>query len=220
MTQPKDRRRYYVQELQNTDFAKLSQLDEELTGVNASIGQWPYYLRLSPEHCSKTCFVAMADDRPVGYLLCFVRGKEAYCTALSVLPAFAMTRVTMLLFAALLRALLGDIQTCWFTIRPDNEAARALHAMLGVAEAVIVRDFYSAGDLQVVSKFERVDLEHRRAHYARLGLLPMDRETSQEDAKAPLAPSEPISTSFFQDARLQVDQMHSKASDKICMIGR
>jgi hypothetical protein len=164
--------RYHVRELHSSDFGALQKLEAEIFGADGEDLLCPYYLRLCTEFFSETCFVALVDGRPVGYLLCFVRGREAYCTTLGVVPEFQRTRVTLLLLAGFLRAVLPDVETCWFTVKPDNDAARALHAMLGATEAGVVHDFYGPGDRRIVSKIERHELEARRGQYERLGLLP------------------------------------------------
>ncbi|MBP9085191.1 MAG: GNAT family N-acetyltransferase [Kofleriaceae bacterium] len=177
--------RYHVRELHSSDFSALQQLEAEIFGADGEALPCPYYLRLCTEFFSETCFVALADGRPVGYLLCFVRGREAYCTTLGVVPEFQRTRVTLLLLAGFLRAVLPDVETCWFTVKPDNDAARALHAMLGATEAGVVHDFYGPGDRRIVSKLERHEVEARRGRYERLGLLSND--TSQRDQNSDVA---------------------------------
>ncbi len=157
--------RYHVRELHSSDFGALQKLEAEIFGADGEDLLCPYYLRLCTEFFSETCFVAFADGRPVGC-------REAYCTTLGVVPEFQRTRVTLLLLAGFLRAVLPDVETCWFTVKPDNDAARALHAMLGATEAGIVHDFYGPGDRRIVSKIERRELEARRDRYERLGLLP------------------------------------------------
>lgn len=119
--------RYQVRSLCSEDFEALRGLEAEVFGSADGALLCPHYLRLCTEIFADTCFLALAGGRPVGYVLCFVRDREAHCTTLAVTAVFQRTRVTLLLLAELVHTIIDRVDACWFTVKPDNEAARSLH---------------------------------------------------------------------------------------------
>src|SRR5215475_3583181 len=91
---------YTIRPLVTDDFAALATLENDVFGAMGEAVLCPHYLRLCTEIFSESCFVALDGDRPVGYLLSFVRGREAFCTTLAVIPEYQRTRVTMQLIGA------------------------------------------------------------------------------------------------------------------------
>lgn len=138
--------RYVVRTLCSEDFAALTRLEAEVFGAAGDGVLCPHYLRLCTEFYADTCFIALVDGRAAGYLLCFVRDREAYCTTLAVRTEFQRTRVTPMLLASFVQTIIDRVETCWFTVKPDNLAARSLHAMLGATESGTLRYFYGPGD--------------------------------------------------------------------------
>jgi ribosomal protein S18 acetylase RimI-like enzyme len=178
-----------VRPIRPEDFETLMRMEEEVFGgggglcpptgrgrspsnqVEGESVLGPYYVRLCCEFFQESCFVAYDGDVPAGYVLCFVRGQEAYCTTLAVAPAYQGTRVAFLLIRALVASLLPRCEACWFTVKEDNLQARSLHAALGAKEVGVREAFYGPGDKRLVSRIDRDGFERLRARFERMGLV-------------------------------------------------
>ena len=163
--------RITIRPLTSEDFAALATLENDVFAAMGEEVLCPYYLRLCTEMFKDSCFLALDGDRPVGYLLSFVKEREAYCTTLAVAPGHQGSRVAFQLLRALVGGLVERADACWFTVKEDNLAARALHAALGARDVAIRDDFYGPGDRRIVSRIERQAFERLRARMEKLGLV-------------------------------------------------
>jgi ribosomal protein S18 acetylase RimI-like enzyme len=163
--------RYQTRTLESRDFDTLMRLEDEIFAADGESVLGPYYLRLCCDFYADTSFVVESGGRVAGYLLSFVKGREAYCTTLAVHPDFQGSRVVVMLLRALAQSIHDSVDVVWFTVKPDNLAARQLHAVLGAVETGLLKDFYHAGDARIVSYIDRDGLERMRGRYERLGLV-------------------------------------------------
>ena len=163
---------YTIRTLVSDDFVALARLENDVFAAMGEAVLCPHYLRLCTEIFSESCFLALDGERPVGYLLSFVRGREAFCTTLAVIPEYQRTRVTVQLIGAFVRHIIDRVDVCWFTVKEDNAPARALHRMLGAVEVGRRTDYYGPGDERLVAKIDRAIFEQMRGKYERLGFLP------------------------------------------------
>ncbi len=173
--------RYTVRTLSSDDFAALATLETDVFGAMGEAVLCPHYLRLCTEIFRDSCFLALDGDRPVGYLLSFMNGRDVHCTTLAVIPEYQKTRVTVQLIGAFVRHVIDRVDACWFTVKEDNAPARALHRMLGATEIGRRIDFYGPGDERIVAKIDRATFERLRDKYERLGFVP-PRATTAEAA--------------------------------------
>lgn len=162
---------YTIRTLVTDDFPALAKLENEVFAAMGEEVLCPHYLRLCTEIFSGSCFLALESDRPIGYLLSFVRDREVFCTTLAVIPEYQRTRATMLLISAFVRHIIDRVDVCWFTVKEDNAPARALHRMLGATEVGRRTDYYGPGDERLVSRIDRATFERMRAKYERLGFV-------------------------------------------------
>jgi len=180
-----------IRTLESGDFPAIMRLEQEIFGAHGQSLLGPYYVRLCCDFFNEHCFVALADGEAVGYLLSFVRDREAYCTTLAVRPAHQGSRVAHLLIRAFVPRIIHAVDRCWFTVEADNTAARALHSALGAREVGVRRDFYGPGDERIVSCIDAEAVARLRRRYERLGLL-----TSAP--AGPRKPAIPLATEWLQ----------------------
>lgn len=163
--------RYAIRPLGPEDFSLLMQLEQEIFGDDEEGTLGPYYIRLCCEFFGDSCFLLEAGGAPAGYLLSFTKDRESYCTTLAIRPAFQGSRAVVQLLRAYVAAIADRVDVCWFTVEPGNEAARALHRMLGAKEVGVRDDFYGPGRGRIVSCIDRAAFETLRHRFAKLGLV-------------------------------------------------
>ncbi|MEZ4362709.1 MAG: GNAT family N-acetyltransferase [Kofleriaceae bacterium] len=159
---------YQVRALRRDDFVALRELERDIFGAAEEDLLCAHYLRLCCEVFADTCFLALRDEHPVGYLLGFVRRRRAHCGTPAVRPEHQRRRATGMLIGAFVEAVVDQVDECWFTVKGDNVAARTLHAFLGAREVERRRDYYGIGEDRIVSCVDRKDFDRLRERYHRL----------------------------------------------------
>ncbi|MDY7226968.1 GNAT family N-acetyltransferase [Hyalangium rubrum] len=148
-----------IRTLRGEDFESLRQLEADIFGSAGYAVVSPHYLRLCTDFFADTCFLALVDGQPIGYMLCFVRGREAYSTRLGVCEEFHGTGVAMRLIGACISKLVeDDYDLLWFTVKPDNTHARELYRRLGAVERAVRRDFLAPGDELIIGEVDKQTL--------------------------------------------------------------
>src|SRR4051812_26557031 len=73
---------YDIHALTPADFDGIMELEEVLFHSKGDKTLGAFYVRLCCDFYGDTSFIACADGKPIGYLLSFVRDREAYCSTL------------------------------------------------------------------------------------------------------------------------------------------
>jgi ribosomal protein S18 acetylase RimI-like enzyme len=162
---------YDVRTLGPNDFDRVMALEQSLFGDKGEKTLGPFYVRLCCDFFNDTCFLAFADGEPVGYMLSFVRGREAYCSTLAIAAAHQRTRLVYRFVQAFVAAIASRVDAVWFTVHEANADARALHATLGARETGRRDAYYGPDEPRIVSRIDRVAFDKLRARMHRLGLL-------------------------------------------------
>jgi ribosomal protein S18 acetylase RimI-like enzyme len=162
---------YEVRALGPDDFDTIMALEQMLFGDKGEKTLGPFYVRLCCDFFRDTCFLAFADGEPVGYMLSFVRGREAYCSTLAITPPHQRTRLVYRFMQVLVAAIAARVDSLWFTVHESNTDARALHATLGARETGRSDAYYGLGEPRIISRIDRAAFDKLCARMHRLGLL-------------------------------------------------
>lgn len=163
---------YEVRALEPHDFDTLMALERMLFGDKGEKTLGPFYVRLCCDFFKDTCFLAFAEGEPVGYMLSFVRGREAYCSTLAITAAHQRTRLVYRFVQVFVAAIASRVDSVWFTVHETNVDARALHATLGARETGRRDAYYGPGEPRIISRIDRTAFDKLCARMHRLGLLP------------------------------------------------
>jgi len=163
---------YEVRALEPDDFDTIMALEQLLFGDKGEKTLGPFYVRLCCDFFGDTCFLAFADGEPVGYMLSFVRGREAYCSTLAITAPHQRTRLVFRFMQALVGAIAARVDSLWFTVHESNTDARALHATLGARESGRADAYYGPGEPRIISRIDRAAFDKLCARMHRLGLRP------------------------------------------------
>lgn len=162
---------YDIHALTPADFDAIMELEEGLFHSKGDKTLGAFYVRLCCDFYGDTSFIARHDGKPIGYILSFVRDREAYCSTLAIVPEYQRTRAVHYLIQAFIRAIAYRVDVLWFTVDEANRDARALHATLGAREVEVKETYFGPDEPRIISRIERQAFEKLRARMERLGLL-------------------------------------------------
>jgi ribosomal protein S18 acetylase RimI-like enzyme len=162
---------YNVRPLRPSDFETLMALEQSMFGDRGEKTLGPFYVRLCCDFFADTCFLGFVGSEPVGYMLSFVSGREAYCSTLAIAPAHQRTRLVYRFVQTFVAAIASRVDSVWFTVLEENTDARSLHATLGAQEIDRHDAYYGPGEPRIVSRIDRPAFDKLRSRMARLGLL-------------------------------------------------
>jgi ribosomal protein S18 acetylase RimI-like enzyme len=152
-----------VRTVTRSDHPRLLALQARLRPTSARRAPSSRFVRICCESFADVCFVAAVADEPIGFLLCFVRDREAYCTTMVVAPEYRDSQVVHDLLSKFVSSIADRVDSCWFTLAHDDAAARALHRMLG-ARGIGVRVAYAdAGEDMISLRIDRARFEEMGA---------------------------------------------------------
>jgi hypothetical protein len=109
------------------DVVALARIQRDPGPRSVEIERW------CEEH-AETSWVAREGDVCTGYLLAFVRDREAHCVAIGAAPRSIGVNRRVALVRALLRELGDRIDVCWLTVAASDVATRVRMAALGATE--------------------------------------------------------------------------------------
>lgn len=192
--------KFEIRQLQSDDFDDIMRLEDEVFAAAGEKVLGPYYVRVCCDFFQDVCFIARDEHgAAIGYLLSFVRDREAYCTTLAIVEAHQRSRAVSQLIRAFVQAIVTRVNTCWFTVNADNAAARALHKRLGARDVSVRRGFYGPNDERIVSVIDAEGFAKLRHRYERLGLVEktaaqpmtraMTRSTTQSESAMVVPPA-------------------------------
>ena len=165
-------REYEIRSMNTDDFETVMALERDIFGEADGEGLLcPHYVRLCTDFYNQSCFLALHEGQAVGYLLSFVREREAYCTTLAVRERYRRSRALPMLIRAFVKGIAHRVDACRFTVKPENKEARAMHAALGATEIEVRHDYYEPGDTRIVSRIDQKAFEALRDRYVRMGLI-------------------------------------------------
>jgi len=158
-------RQWAVRNLQRSDYPALVALQNRTQPAADRGATGSRFLRICCESFNNTCFVATSGGDPVGFLLCFVRDREAYCTTLEIAPEYRDSPVVLELLGRFVAAIADRVDSCWFTVAHDDAAARALHKMLGAREIGVRVAYAGPGEDMISLRVDRARFEEMGAAF-------------------------------------------------------